>query len=78
MNIKNKNRHPINEVYAILSVDEDGNEGIVTMSIGDMVLPCVFGHKEMFEKAKGRLLDKGCLNLKHQFRFVKFTHKEII
>jgi hypothetical protein len=45
--MKPKNTQKINELYCILTVDEDGKEGIVGAQIDDLSFPVVFGHKKM-------------------------------
>ena len=44
------NVHPVNEIWIVLSTDEDGNEGICAISgEGGMVLPLVAGDKDRVE-----------------------------
>lgn len=72
------NQFPITALYAAMSLDEAGNEGILAMSTGDNHMPLVFG-----EEAKLPMIKELCLELKtkmttKKIRLVKFTNKEIL
>lgn len=41
------NLHPIDSLYAYVSCDESGNEGIIAGAIGNQHYPLVFAGKEM-------------------------------
>ena len=75
--LKPKNETPINELYAVLSVDNDGCEGIVSAITPMGAMPMVFSNKRMLditkEKMKEISSDAGV-----KLRICKFTTKEII
>lgn len=71
-----KNTQEITELYAVLSVDEAGKEGICAIGEGFPV-PLVFGYLSNLEKIReaAKSLRK---KTKKQIVIAKFTHKEII
>jgi hypothetical protein len=70
------NTQEITELYAVLSVDENG-EGILsaTTAIGSM--PFVFGYEKMIDKVMP-LVNQIAKETGKKLRIVKFTNKEII
>lgn len=72
------NVQPINELYAYLSIDEAGNEGVMggIKTDGSAFTFC-FGDEATarnFEKIIGQIAEAG----KMKIRLVKFTSKEIL
>ncbi len=44
------NTHPVNKLYAWLSLDEQGNEGIVTIGNKQMILPLVASEEHLLKQ----------------------------
>lgn len=47
---KLNNYQPLNELWAFVSVDKDGNEGIISASIGIGTIPLVTGDKDVLPR----------------------------
>ncbi len=72
------NKEPVKELYVLLSVDENGNEGICAIKSPDGgAMPMIFGTLGILEiaikSAKQMNADTGM-----KFRIVKFTQRETI
>lgn len=50
-----KNEIPMDYLYVALSLDENGNEGIIAASTPMGSIPMVFGHERMLDKVKESL-----------------------
>ena len=73
--VRVKNSKVITEVFAWLSVDAKGNEGIMTVLLYGEITPCVFSKIENAEMVK-RIFFKESPGVK--VRLAKFTSKEIL
>lgn len=72
-----ENNHPIDTLYACLSVDEKGNEGIVSVEMEGSHFPLVFGDVEkikMMRLVMSEIKDE----TKKKLIIAKFTNKEIV
>lgn len=50
-----KNEQPLADLYVVVSRDDDGNEGIVSMMTPMGGMPLVFGHKKLLEMVRDNL-----------------------
>lgn len=73
-----ENLQPINELYAFMSIDDKGNEGIVGRLTPLGMMPMVFGYADMLLKLLEPQVMKMCKETKKTIRLVKFTGKEVI
>lgn len=72
-----KNTQAIEELYAFISIDDDGNEGITNFHIDGQSYPMVFGYKSVSDKFKPLIKD---ISTKHNktVRLIKFKKVEVI
>lgn len=74
------NEKPITELYAYISIDKDGNEGIcgAPLGVNGTTMPLVFGYERVALKFMP-IVEELAENCPHmQFKLVKFTQREEI
>ncbi len=73
-----KNENPIEYLYAALSIDDKGNEGIVAQIIPGMGgFPMVFGSKDKLDNAMPLIRDTVKL-IKQKVRIFKFIKSDLL
>jgi hypothetical protein len=73
-----KNTKKIDMVYAILSVDENGMEGICATYVGNMSVQCVSSEKSIINHIYKRVEENTRLSpVNLDFKIVEFVRKEI-
>lgn len=70
------NEQTMDEIYAVLSVDENG-EGICSMMTEQGGMPMIFGHERMIEFIKP-LINKMVKDTGRTLRLVKYKKTEVI
>lgn len=76
--LSSKNTQPIPTMYAVMSIDKDGNEGIISIILPPVgAMPLVFGDKSLYDHFKPHILQIA-KDSENKLRLVKFTQKEII
>jgi uncharacterized Zn finger protein (UPF0148 family) len=71
--IGGKNFNKLNEMFAFVSVDQDGNEGVITMrGPNNMALPMVTSESSLVDKLKPKAkeIEK---SIKMKVKLLKFT-----
>lgn len=67
----------MNVIYAIMGEDEQGNYGIVAISLGEQIMPCVSCKVELINELMRRVKEgkrgSGCV-----FETVRFTRDMVI
>ena len=71
------NLQEIKELYAAVSIDNDGKEGICSITIYENTFPFVFGYERIVNLMKPYLIDMSKKTTK-KIQIVKFTNKEIL
>lgn len=72
------NEQPITELYAFVSVDQNGNEGICSTGDSESQMPLVFGYERVALKFLP-LVEEMAKGVPHmQFKLVKFTNREVL
>lgn len=75
-----ENKQHINEIYAIVSRDKNGNEGIIAVRLDESsftVFPCICSEKSNIETFKRIvLLEKDRIPSSMSLRVIKFTSRE--
>jgi hypothetical protein len=71
------NVQEIKELFAAVSIDNDGNEGICSLTIDSNTFPVVFGYEKILNLMKPFLIEMS-QNTTKKIQIVKFTNKEII
>jgi hypothetical protein len=73
-----ENESPVTEMFAFLSIDPRGNEGVVATGIdGIGVYPLVFSKKRLVEKMEPMVIELA-KEKKVVIRLCKFTAKEVL
>jgi len=72
-----KNTQKADEIYAVLSRDNDGNEGIAAAITSLGAMPMVFHHKEILDKLMP-IIKKTAKETNRKLHIVKYTQREEI
>ena len=76
MNFKSSNYLKIEALYAYVSVDENGNEGILGAGMPNgMFMPLVGADKDLIEKCRS-IAEKIGKASKMKIKLIKLTHRE--
>jgi hypothetical protein len=71
------NENQINEIYAVLSVDKDGNEGIFAQEIDKKMYPLVSSKKEILERVF-KFSAESAKICGMKVRLVRFSNREVV
>ena len=72
-----ENQEVMDEIYAVISHDEKGNEGIVSMMTPMGGMPMVFGHVKMLESVK-EVMKQIAKESKQTLRIYKYKKAELL
>lgn len=72
-----ENTFKITEIYAFVSVDEDGNEGVLAANLGGMMMPFVCADKARVDSLRNHAEKIAHMTAK-KIKLVKFTNREEI
>lgn len=72
-----ENEVVMDEIYAFMSEDEKGNNGIVAMPTENGTVPLVFGHKRMIEHMKP-LVQAIANHTNKKVVLYKFSNREVV
>ena len=74
------NTQPIHELWAYLSVDENGNEGVCAATVEGLgPVQLIFGYERVALGTGLKLPQQfAALNTTKKIRLVKFTHREVV
>jgi hypothetical protein len=73
------NRQPVTELWAYLSVDENGNEGLCAVPMpGFGTVQLVFGYERTAMTVGMQLAQQMAGMTKKKIRLVKFTNREVV
>lgn len=72
-----ENEQTMDEIYAVLSVDDNGNEGILSLMTEQGGMPMIFGHERMIELVKP-IINKMVREAGRTLKLVKYKKIEVI
>jgi hypothetical protein len=74
-----ENEAPIIELFAIISTDQNGNDGILAHGLGGVMMPLVTSKKRVAERMKRLAIEIAKMEGKgNRITLIRLTHREDI